>query len=161
MICCAAALAAAHSVNAADSTAPEPAVTRDIIMIQAAPTAIHFVSEDEHVDWSWLVGIEWQRPSRWLLGFAYFNNSFGQKCQYYYAGYSWTMSERNPNWYLKLTGGLLYGYKEPHDTIPLGQNGYAPGAVAGLGYKWNRWNAQVNLLGVAGVMITVGYDLIR
>jgi hypothetical protein len=134
----------------------------DVIMIQAAPTVIHFDNSDEHVKYSWLVGVEWQHPSRWLAGFSYFNNSFGQKSQYYYGGYQWRLSEGNPNWFLKLTGGLLVGYKEDHeDAVPYNHNGYSPGIIPAVGYKWNRFNVQLNLLGTAGLMVTVGYDLIR
>jgi hypothetical protein len=134
----------------------------DVIMVQAAPTVIHFNHSEEHVKYSWLVGIEWQDSSRWLAGFSYFNNSFGQKCQYYYGGRWWRLSEGNPNWYWKLTGGLLVGYKEPHeDAVPFNHNGYSPGIVPAVGYKWNRFNVQLNLLGTAALMVTVGYDLIR
>ena len=131
-------------------------------MIQAAPDVIHFHPDPEHAEWSWMVGIEWQRPSRWLFGFSYFNNSFNQKSQYYYAGYVWKLSERDPNWYLKLTGGLIYGYTEPYeDKVPFNHNGYSPGLIPGLGYKWDRWSLQLNLLGVSALGFTVGYDLVR
>lgn len=158
-------LAAAALV--ATSVAAEAAETSllgpgDVIMIQAAPSAIHFHPDPAHVDFSWLVGIEWQRSSRWLAGFSYFNNSFGQKSQYYYGGYWWQLGEADSNWYLKLTGGLLVGYKEPHeDAVPFNHNGYSPAIVPAVGYKWNRFNVQLELLGTAGLMVTLGYDLIR
>jgi hypothetical protein len=162
LISCFAALAVAHSAIATDTSVPEPAATGNIVMIQASPDVHHYHSNPEHVDWSWMVGIEWQRPSNWLLGFAYFNNSFGQKSQYYYAGYTWKLSDRDPNWYLKLTGGLVHGYKEPYeDKVPYNHNGYSPGVVPALGYKWSRWSAQVNVFGTAAFGISVGYDLLR
>jgi len=157
----------AVAAHLATSIAAEAAETNflgpgDVIMVQAAPAAIHFDPDPAHVDYSWLVGIEWERSSHWLVGFSYFNNSFGQKCQYYYGGYSWRFSEGNPNWYLKLTGGLLVGYKEPHeDAVPYNHNGYSPGLIPAVGYKWNRFNVQLNILGTAGLMVTVGYDLFR
>jgi hypothetical protein len=155
-------MVALHSAIAADSPPRQTAATGNIIMIQASPDVIHFDSDPEHADWSWMVGVEWQRPSSWLFGFSYFNNSFGQKSQYYYAGYVWKPSDRDPNWYLKLTGGLLYGYKDPYeDKVPLNHNGYSPAIIPALGYKWDRWNVQLNLLGNAGLMISVGYDLLR
>ena len=74
----------------------------------------------------------------------------------------WNPIDRNPGWYVKLTGGLLYGYKEPYENkVPYNHNGYAPGLVPALGYKWDRWSTQVSLLGNAALMISVGYDLIR
>lgn len=161
MICCIAALAAVHSVIAAESP-PETGATGNIFMIQAAPGVIHFESDPNHADRSWMLGVEWQRPSNWLLGFSYFNNSYDQKSQYYYVGYSWRLGERYPNAYFKLTGGLVYGYKEPYeDKVPFNHNGYSPGIVPALGYKWDRWNAQIILFGNAGLMLSVGYDLIR
>jgi len=162
LVCCFAALAAVLPAVAADAPPPELAASRDIVMIQAAPGVIHFDSDPDHAAWSWMVGVEWQRPSNWLLGFTYFNNSFGQKSQYYYGGYLWNPIDRYSNWYLKLTGGLLYGYKEPYeDKVPLNHNGYSPGILPAVGYKWERWSMQLNVLGTAGLMISVGYDLIR
>ena len=37
----------------------------------------------------------------------------------------------------------------------------APGIVAGVGYQYDRFNAQLNALGTSGVMFTFGYDLLR
>ncbi|HSB48408.1 MAG TPA: ABC transporter ATP-binding protein [Burkholderiales bacterium] len=162
LIFCIAGLAVAQLVIAAEAPAPDPAATGNIVMIQASPNVIHYHSSPEHADWSWMVGIEWQRPSDWLLGFTYFNNSYNQKCQYYYVGYVWKLSDRDPNWYLKLTGGLVHGYKDPYeDKVPLNHNGYSPGVIPALGYKWNRWSAQVNVLGAAGFTLSVGFDLTR
>ena len=139
----------------------------DILMIQAAPGVIHFNSDPEHADYSWLVGLEWQSPSRWLVGAAYFNNSFDQKCEYIYFGKSWSLdfvsdSELFKSLYFKLTGGILLGYKEPYeDKIPFNNNGVAPGVAPTLGYKFGDFNVQMNLLGGAGIMFTFGYDLLK
>ena len=139
----------------------------DILMVQAAPDAIHFDPSPEHADHSWLVGLEWQSSSRWLVGASYFNNSFDQKCEYIYFGKSWPLdfisdNQYVKNLYFKLTGGILLGYKEPYeDKIPFNNDGVAPGIVPGLGYKFNDFNVQVNLLGGAGLIFTFGYDLIK
>ncbi|MCP5195898.1 MAG: hypothetical protein H6974_03755 [Gammaproteobacteria bacterium] len=134
----------------------------DFLMLQAAPGVIHFDSDPEHTKYSWLVGLEWQSPSRWLVGASYFNNSFNQKCQYFYFGKSWPLESISDNLYFKLTGGVLLGYKEPYeDKIPLNNNGVAPGVVPGLGYKYGDFNVQLNLLGGAGLMFTFGYDLFK
>ena len=131
-------------------------------MIQASPDVIHFTSSPEHASHSWLVGVEWQQPSRWLAGYSYFNNSFGQKSHYGYVGYWWPLTEKHPNWYVKLTGGVILGYKEPYeDKIPFNHDGIALGVIPALGFKMDRFNAQVILLGTAGIMVTVGYDLVR
>lgn len=155
-------LAAVAPPVAADTTKLDPSSSDGVLMIQAAPGVYHYHSNPEHANYSWLVGAEWLHSSRWLAGFSYFNNSFGQKSQYYYGGRWWQLSESNPNWYFKLTGGLLVGYKEPHeDAVPYNHNGYSPGIVPAVGYKWNRFNVQLNFLGTAALMITVGYDWVR
>ena len=139
----------------------------DILMVQAAPAVIHFDSDPEHADYSWLVGLEWQSPSRWVVGAAYFNNSFDQKCEYLYFGKSWPLDFISDhkifkNLYFKLTGGVLLGYKEPYeDKIPFNNNGVGPGAAPSLGYKFGDFNVQLNLLGNAGLMFTFGYDLLK
>jgi hypothetical protein len=134
----------------------------DVLMVQGAPGVIHFESSPDHVKYSWLVGVEWQRPSNWLAGYAYFNNSFGQKSHYLYVGKSWQLGERDSSWYFKLTGGLIEGYREPHeDKLPINHNGIGPAIIPGLGYRHDRFNVQTNLLGIRAVMITVGYDIYR
>jgi|SRR5688572_7732106 hypothetical protein len=149
--------------SAAEEPAPRTPSPQGTLTLLGSPKVMHIDSDPDHVDWSWLVGLEWQRPdSRWHFGFSYFNNSFGQKCQFYYTGYTWKLGENYPNWYLKLSGGLIYGYKEPYeDKVPFNHNGYSPGIFPALGYKWNRWNVQFVTLGTAAVMFTVGYDVIR
>ena len=152
-------LAVVLTASAAESDILAPG---DVIMVQAAPKVIHFHSGTEHVKYSWLVGVEWQRASDWLAGYSYFNNSFGQKCHYLYGGKSWPLGERDSSWYFKLTGGVIAGYKDPYeDKLPVNSNGVGLAIIPGLGYRMNRFNIQTNLLGVNGLMITFGYDLVR
>jgi hypothetical protein len=134
----------------------------DILMVQVAPDAIHYNSSPDHADFSWLIGLEWQSSSRWLVGASYFNNSFDQKCEYFYFGKSWPLEFISSNVYFKLTGGLLLGYKEPYeDKIPFNNDGVAPGVVPALGYQYGDFNVQINALGGAGIMFTFGYNLIK
>ncbi|HRD48650.1 MAG: hypothetical protein JNK95_09560 [Candidatus Competibacter sp.] len=134
----------------------------DLLMAQVAPGAIHYNSSPDHADFSWLVGLEWQSSSRWLVGASYFNNSFDQKCEYFYFGKSWPLEFISSNVYFKLTGGLLLGYKEPYeDKIPFNNNGVAPGVVPALGYQYGDFNVQINALGGAGLMFTFGYNFIK
>jgi len=150
-----------HSLAAEAATSGGDA-SGDVLMVQLSPYSIHFNKGPEHTGDPWLVGVEWQDRSRWLAGYSYFNNSFDQKCHYIYGGYSWGFSDRHPNWYLKVTGGLLYGYKEPfEDKLPVNYNGLAPVIIPGLGYKVDRFNVQLNILGANGFMLTFGYDLLR
>ena len=156
------ALTAVVQPAAADTTTPDAARSGNIIMIQAAPGVVHFDPSPEHTNHSWLLGAEWLHTSRWLAGYSYFNNSFGQKSHYLYGGHWWPVNKNDPHWYLKLTAGVIYGYKEPYeDQIPYNHNGFAPGIVPAVGYGLDRFNIQLNLLDVRGLMLTVGYDLIR
>jgi hypothetical protein len=161
-ICCSVLMVVAPAF-AADTTTPAPTSSQGTVTILGSPKVLHFDPDPEHVDWSWLIGIEWQQPaSRWHFGFSYFNNSFGQKCQFYYTGYRWKLSDNYPSWYFKLSAGLIYGYKDPYeDKVPFNHNGYSPGLFPALGYKADRWNVQLVTLGTAGLMFTVGYDIIR
>lgn len=150
------------SPGLAGSASPELNGPFELVMIQGAPGVIHFDPDPDHAKHSWMVGVEWQRPSRWLAGFTYFNNSFDQKSQYIYGGKVWSLRESGEGWYVKLTGGVILGYKEPYeDKIPYNHNGVAPGIVPALGYKIDRGSLQFNLLGTAGLMITFGFDVFR
>jgi len=156
------ALGAGRSAQAED-TGGKAEESSGKVMVQFAPDVIHFHSSDDYKGTSWLVGAEYIWKSRWLAGFAYFNNSFDQQCQYAYGGYSWVLTgSEKRHLYFKLTGGVLVGYRDPFaDKIPLNDNGVGPGVIAGIGYQHDRFNVQVNTLGTAGVIITFGYDLFR
>lgn len=147
---------------AADTAGPDAASSGGVLMLQAAPGVLHFHQSPEHTDHAWLVGAEWLRPSRWLAGYAYFNNSFDQRSHYLYGGRWWPVHENNPDWYLKLTAGVIAGYKQPYqDKIPYNHDGIAPGIIPAVGYRLDRFNIQLNLLGVRGLMLTVGYEPVR
>ena len=63
---------------------------------------------------------------------------------------------------LKVTGGVILGYKGQYQNkIPYNHDGVAPGLLPSLGYQRGPWNAQLNVLGFAGLVVTVGYDLAR
>lgn len=135
---------------------------KDALMIQVAPGVVHFHPSPDHARYSWLVGIEWINDQKWVAGVSAFNNSFGQKSQYIYGGRMWPLEFIHPNVYAKLTGGLLLGYKEPYENkIPFNHNGVAPGLVPSIGYRQDRFNVQLNLLGNSALMLTVGYEFLR
>jgi hypothetical protein len=159
--CLAIAAAMMHSL-AADAATSVGDASGDILMVQISPYTVHFNEGPDHTGHPWLVGLEWQHSSRWLGGYSYFNNSFEQRCHYIYGGYSFRLGENYRNWYIKLTGGLIIGYKEPfEDKLPINNNGVAPAIISGLGYKFDRFNVQLNFLGANGLMLTMGYDLLR
>lgn len=117
----------------------------------------HWDPDPDHVNNSKLLNIEFETTSRWIYGFAHFDNSFGQPSQYLYAGYSWPILGRD--WaYFKLTGGLLHGYKEPHeDKIPLNGLGVAPAIIPTFGLRYKRVFTEFQILGVAAITVTAGF----
>ncbi len=118
----------------------------------------HWSPDPAHVNNSKLLNLEFETSSRWLYGFAYFDNSFGQPSQYLYAGYSWPLF--STNWaYFKLTGGLLHGYKEPYDEkIPLNDLGIAPAIVPTFGLKYKRVLTELQILGNSAITVTAGFN---
>ncbi len=117
----------------------------------------HWDSDPDHVNNSKLLNIEFITTNKWVYGFAWFDNSFGQPSQYLYAGYSWRLFRTD--WaYFKLTGGLLHGYKEPHDgKIPLNGLGIAPAILPSFGLKYKRVFTELQILGVAAITVTAGF----
>lgn len=136
----------------------------DRIVVQIAPDVVHYHdSTDYHAKRSWLIGTEYLRQDGWLAGYAYFNNSFDQRSHYAYGGRTWKLDgEDSSYWYLKLTGGIILGYRDKYeDKIPFNHSGVAPGIIPGVGYQLGRFSVQLNVLGAAGMMLTLGYDIAR
>jgi len=121
----------------------------------------HWDPDPEHVNNSKLLNIEFETTSRWLYGFAHFDNSFGQPSQYLYAGYSWSFF--STDWaYFKLTGGFLHGYKEPYDEkIPFNELGIAPAIVPSFGLKYKRVFTELQVLGNSAITVTAGFSFGR
>jgi len=116
----------------------------------------HWSSDPEHVSNSKLLDLEFETKKKWIYGFAYFQNSFGQPSQYLYAGYSWRLFKTD--WaYFKLTGGLLHGYKDPYeDKIPMNGLGVAPAIVPAIGFKYRSFVMEAHLGGLAAMTFTAG-----
>lgn len=116
----------------------------------------HYDPDPDHVDGQPMVGVEFEIPGNRLVGMAFFDNSFGQDSQYLYWGKKWHVRE-SEHWYLKLTGGLLRGYKEPYDDkIPFNGLGIAPAVIPAIGYRYKNRYVEFVQLGFAAGMITVG-----
>lgn len=118
----------------------------------------HHRSDPEHNNRPGLFGLEYSRnDSDWLAGGATFRNSFSQRTQYAYVGRRFD-AERLPV-YVKMTGGLLQGYRGEHrDKIPLNRFGVAPVIVPALGVQVNRVSSEVIVLGASALALTVNYD---
>ena len=128
-------------------------------MLQVGPYVYHLSHDARHNNEPWLVGVEWESASRWELGASFFKNSFYQPCVYIYGGKRWFLRSEDQGFYLKLTGGPLYGYKEPYENkVPVNDNGIGLAIIPAVGYQYKRANAQLVILGSAGLMLSFGYD---
>ncbi|MCO2347029.1 hypothetical protein FA362_18360, partial [Pseudomonas aeruginosa] len=62
--------------------------------------------------------------------------------------------------YLKLTGGLLQGYRgEYRDKIPLNRFGVAPAIIPSVGVRLGPLGSELVLLGNSAAMINLGLRL--
>ena len=121
-----------------------------------------FEPDEQKHAYVWLIQAEKELDERHIAGFAYFKNSFGQPSQYAYYGWRFRPLDSAPGLFIKLTGGIIHGYKFPFNKkIPLNnKHGWGITAIPALGYDFNRnWGAQVNVLGNAGVMFQLNYTV--
>ncbi|MCX4188530.1 hypothetical protein OMP95_11805 [Methylophaga sp. OBS4] len=125
-----------------------------------AGTYKHYQSNDDYAGPDIFIALEAIKPDCRLYGLALFDNSFGQFSQYLYTGKVWNYHGGLEGFHTKLTVGLLHGYKgEFQDKIPFNHYGIAPAIVPGAGYKNGRFGADVFMLGLSGLLFTVGMDL--
>jgi len=116
----------------------------------------HYDPDPDHVNDQNMIGVEFGMPGNRLLGFAIFDNSFGQKTKYLYVGKKWPIFE-SERLYFKVTAGLLNGYEGPYeDKIPLNGLGTAPAVVPAIGYSHKSFFVEFAQLGFAAGMINVG-----
>jgi hypothetical protein len=135
-----------------------PLVDGDRWYFQTSAATVHFNANPEHNNWQQLLNIEWQSAKHWVLGGAYFRNSFGQPSQYVYGGRIWHPSERMPSLHLKLTGGLIHGYKDEYqNNIPFNDLGIAPALLPAIGLSKRRFATEVVVFGTRGLMWNVGF----
>ena len=135
---------------------PEAAQWRAVL----SPLTVHFSSSSDHKPVV-LFGLERERPDGVVWGGAVFSNSFGQPSGYAFGGqrlYRWSPWEPM---YAEWTAGVLYGYKgEYKHKVPFNYNGFSPGISLGIGWRYSPTIAgQVNLLGTAGLMFQLSYEL--
>ncbi len=126
-------------------------------LLQTSVYTKHFTPSPEHNNNQKLVNLEYQRPDKIVLGAAAFDNSFGQPSQYVYLGKLWRPLESAPMLHVKLTGGLIHGYKDKYrDKIPYNGSGIAPAIIPMIGLSGKHISGEVMLFGTAGVMVAVG-----
>jgi hypothetical protein len=149
--------ATAGPVPAAD---PAPAANGDFWRLMASPYTYHFHPSDDHRD-VYMIGLERQRADGLVLGGSLFSNSFGQPSAYLYVGWRFDRFTRFEPLFAQVTGGLLYGYKEPYENkVPFNHDGFSPGAVLSVGWQFTKmYSAQVNFLGNSALMFQFSVDI--
>lgn len=122
-----------------------------------SPYTIHWSNNPEHKHVV-LVALDEQLPGGRLCGVSLFSNSFGQPSTYVYVGQQFNQLFGQPNLFLKVTGGILYGYVGQYQNkVPLNYRGFSPGIIPSLGYRFSEHDSvQFKLLGTAGLMISYG-----
>jgi len=139
--------------------APEPWRT-DRFFLQTSVYTRHFNYDPAHENDQKLILGEWNVTERWLVGAAVFDNSFGQASQYVYGGFRFRPFESVQPLYLKLSAGLVHGYRgEYQDKIPFNDSGIAPVIIPSVGYCWNRFCSEVVIFGTAGLLVTFGVTI--
>ncbi len=121
--------------------------------VQASVYTKHYSPDLDHNNNQDLIGLERNEASGWVFGAATFRNSFSQRSNYAYAGKRYESASYPV--YIKLTGGLLEGYRgKSQDKIPLNRFGVAPVIIPSLGAHYGPVAAELVLLGANAVMIT-------
>jgi hypothetical protein len=150
------------NVSAANNFYYDGSIKIDRIYAYTSFYTKHFSPQPEHVNEQNMFGLEFRLTNKRMYGLALFDNSFGQKSEYLYTGYKWRLSDRRifspSKHYLKLTGGLLHGYRgEYQDKIPLNDLGVAPAIIPSYSYQYKNYMTDVVLGGASVITITFGF----
>lgn len=123
--------------------------------LQTSVYTRHFSPNPDHNNHQDLIGLERNEASGLVYGAATFRNSFSQRSYYAYAGKRYDLPD-SPL-YLKLTGGLIQGYRGKYrDKIPLNRFGVAPAIIPSVGVHYGPVAGEFVLLGFSAAMITAG-----
>lgn len=128
-----------------------------VVHWQFSPMTYHYSEDPEHKRVV-MVGLEREHADRSLDGAAFFTNSFGQPTIYLYPwGRTYKSIAGIDNLSIKWTAGLLYGYRAPYENkVPLNFRGLSLALIPAVTYEFKPgWQAQVNILGTAGLMFQV------
>jgi hypothetical protein len=131
------------------------------LTLKFGPAVYHYRSDPDHHNSPWLLGADWEQDTLWSMGGVMFRNSFDQRSQYFYVGKRWFPLTDANSIYVKVTGGVMFGYREPYDDkIPFNhRNGIAPAILPAVGYQMDRSRVQLVPLGTAGLLLTYGVHL--
>jgi hypothetical protein len=156
---CALCLPCLSSLAAEPETMPVPVA--DVWSLGISPWTHHYRHSDEHKQ-VWALGLERETPEHALYGLTLFSNSYGQPSAYAYYGHVFNnVTSWSESLYVKVTGGVIYGYKEPYaDKMPLNYHGFSPVIVPAIGWHLNRaWSVQAHLLGTSALMVSLNHRL--
>jgi hypothetical protein len=124
--------------------------------IQTSLYTKHWDPDEDHNNHQNLIDAELTFENDYLVGLAFFKNSFGQSSQFLYIGKTWGLFH-SEHFYFKLVGGLLHGYKEPfEDKIPLNGLGIAPAIIPSFGFRYKHFMTEVQIAGTSAITITAG-----
>jgi len=128
--------------------------------VTASPYTYHYSRDPNHTH-VYMVGAEHQRADGFVVGGSLFQNSFGQPSTYLYVGQRFDGLMGVAPLFAHVTGGLLYGYREPYQNkVPLNYKGFSPGFVPSLGWQFTpELSAQLNFLGNSALMFQFSADL--
>lgn len=139
--------------------AQESAQTGGEWRLRTSVHTVHYKPNPAHNNHQRLVGIEYRRPDDWLMGAAYFRNSFDQPTLYLYLGHEWQLWQHG-HFRLRgtLTGGLIYGYRgEYKHKIPFNKYGVAPAVLPALALDYRQLFMELQFLAASGMLATVGF----
>lgn len=157
-------------LSSAGNSCAELISATDDFRFTYAPSAIHRSGLNGHVRYNNLFSAEllterWRilGADRTTIGAAIFNNSFGQPCQYVFAGPEWDlMPLQSGQVFASVTAGALHGYTGEHqDKIPFNRFGTAPAAIPSIGWRYLQAAIVLSLLGNSGVLISFSWSLDR
>jgi hypothetical protein len=146
----------------------QPIAATDELRFSYAPSAFHRSASANHVKYNNLFSIEllterWRilGADRTTIGAAFFNNSFGQPCQYVFGGPEWDLMPLKSGWlFANVTAGAIHGYSgEYQNKIPFNRYGTAPAAIPSIGWRYSQASIVMSLLGNSGLLISFSWSL--
>lgn len=157
----------AQSVPDAASVQPDAPVSAvdepwrtDRFYLETSVYTHHFHYDPAHDDHQGLILGEWNITDKWLVGASYFKNSFGQPTEYVYGGYRFRPIDKFQPFYVKVSAGLVYGYKDPYkNKIPFNGSGIAPVIIPSVGYCFSRICTEAVFVGAASIILTLGVTI--
>ena len=151
-------LASATVAQEPKPTDAAPSVVKlDRFYVQTSLHTEHFHRDPKHNQVQALLDVEWHRSDGTIWGASVFRNSFKQWSEYVYYGRLWRPFDAYPLVHIKLTGGILHGYRgEFRDKVPFNSSGFAPVLLPSIGLSGKRFATELIFFGTNGAMWTAG-----